>query len=96
MISFTAFFDFALGFCTLSRRSLLSPGEKRSHEYIILLSRFMDKPLQIAFLLDRTCWHGVVTAWLNHILYLAWRPEGDSDDVGFTYLGGISCKYEDS
>ena len=56
----------------------------------------MDKPLQIAFLLDRTCWHGVVTAWLNHILYLAWRPEGDSDDVGFTYLGGISCKYEDS
>lgn len=93
VISFAAFFDFALGFCTLSRRSLLSPGAKRSHEYIVLLSRFMDTPLQTAFLLDRTCWHGVVTAWLNHILYLAWRPEGDNDDVGFTYLGGISCKH---
>ena len=93
VISFAAFFDFALGFCTLSRRSMLTPGAKRSHEHIVLLSRFLDKPLQVAFLLDRTCWHGVVTAWLNHILYLAWRPEHDNDDVGFTYLGGISCKH---
>lgn len=93
VISFAAFFDCALGFCTLSRRLLLSPSAKRSHDYTILLSRFMDKPLQTAFLMDQSCWHGIVTAWLNHVLYLAWRPENNNDNVGFTYLAGVSCKH---